>query len=249
MLGQPINAKCRKILIAGDFILRRGIASIVHEVLPGVSIVETSCFSDARAQLVSGDFFAAIFDIDRRDTNGPINFRTLRADHPQLIIGVLSRTDDAGVILRYLSEGVSGYILECSSQSEIECAIGAIIARAIYIPPSVMADADQPDQDLAVTSWRPKSRALTERQRSVLKLLQNRYSNKEIARELHLSHHTVKIHVSALLRYFSVESRIDLMVSASKASECRCNNDYNYVTFQKSSTIDHHYTHHGTVQS
>jgi DNA-binding NarL/FixJ family response regulator len=248
MLGKPADARCHKILIAGDLIPRRGIGSIVREILPRASIAEASCFSDAKGHLACGGFFAAIFHIDGSDTSGPINFlRTLRADHPKLIIAILSRTDNAGVILRYLSEGVSGYILECSSQSEIECAIGTIVGRSIYIPPSVIAHVDQQTNDLVATS--PKPRALTQRQLTVLGFLLNRYSNKEIAKELGLSHHTIKIHVGALLRHFSAKNRIELTTSASQTYRYMCNNDHNYLRSHPPSTIYRHHTHHGTAQS
>jgi DNA-binding CsgD family transcriptional regulator len=48
----------------------------------------------------------------------------------------------------------------------------------------------------------------------VLRLLLKGYSNKEIARQLNLSPHTVKIHVGALLRRFAVQRRSNLAVAA-----------------------------------
>jgi two-component system, NarL family, nitrate/nitrite response regulator NarL len=225
MFQESVDATSHRILIAGDLIPRRGLGSIVQQVLPRASIVEASCFSDAKSQLECGEFFAVIFHIDCRDTTEIITFlRMLRADHPMLITAVLSRTDDAAVILRYLSEGVNGYILECSSHSEIERAVGAIIARAIYIPPSVLANSYHSKQDVVVTS--PKPRALTQRQLAVLKLLLNSLSNKDIARELGLSHHTIKIHVGALLRHFSAKNRVELILSASQTYKYLCDNDY-----------------------
>jgi DNA-binding NarL/FixJ family response regulator len=55
---------------------------------------------------------------------------------------------------------------------------------------------------------------LTPRQQAVLTLLQQGYSNKAIARALDLSPYTVKVHVSALLRWFAVRNRSDLMAAA-----------------------------------
>ena len=54
---------------------------------------------------------------------------------------------------------------------------------------------------------------LTPRQQTVLTLLQQGYSNKEIARAMDLSPYTVKVHVSALLRWFAVRNRSDLMAA------------------------------------
>lgn len=213
----------RRILIAGDCILRKGIASIVRGVIPGASIVEASCFSDAAARLRSDQFLAAIFDIDARDPDGPIDFRMLRAEHPRLILAVFSRTGNADVILAHLAAGVNGYILGSASQSESEHAIGMLLERAIYVPPSLLASgSDRRNQDPAPPTLRRKARGVTGRQGAVLRLLMNKCSNKEIARELDLSPHTVKIHVSALLRHFSVQRRMDLALVASSDEHTCC---------------------------
>src|SRR5262249_39750522 len=112
-----LDVGSRKILIVGSCIFRRGVASIVRDVIAGASIMETSCFADARAQLNCCEFFAAIFHIDGDEPNGRISFRTLRIDCPHLILGVLSRTANAADILGYLAAGVTGYVLEQSGQT------------------------------------------------------------------------------------------------------------------------------------
>jgi DNA-binding NarL/FixJ family response regulator len=225
MWDQTADADRRKILIAGDCILRKGIAHIVRCVAPSASIVEAWCFSDATARLKSDEFFAAIFGIDTTDWDGPVDLRSLRAEHPRLVLGVVSRTGTADIILDYLTMGVNGYILSSSSQSESERAIATLLGRAIYIPPIATAPTTRVQgRDLAPPAQRRRTKGLTVRQRAVLTLLMNKCSNKEIARELDLSPHTVKIHVSALLRYFSVQRRLDVTLVASTDEEIRCCN-------------------------
>ena len=46
-------------------------------------------------------------------------------------------------------------------------------------------------------------------------LLMAGYSNKDISRNLELSEETVKSHVSAILRGFSVQTRIQAVIAAS----------------------------------
>jgi DNA-binding NarL/FixJ family response regulator len=208
-----LDVETCKILIAGTCIFRRGVASIVRDIVPGASIAEAFSFADARARLNRGEFFAAIFDIDADELNGPISFRTLRVDSPHLILGVLSRTANAGDILSYLAAGVTGYILEKSGQTEIERAVREILKGAIYIPPNAI-EPTAGEPEFALPALRRNCSRLTPRQNGVLRLLLKGYSNKEIARQLKLSPHTVKIHVSALLRYFVVQKRSSLAVAA-----------------------------------
>jgi DNA-binding NarL/FixJ family response regulator len=211
-----LDVETCKILIAGNCIFRRGVAGIVRDAVPRASIAEALCFADARARLNRGEFFAAIFDIDAGELdglNGPISFRTLRADCPHLILGVLSRTATAGDVLSYLAAGVTGYILEKSSQTEVERAVRNILNGVIYIPPNVIEPAACAPE-FALPALRRNCCRLTPRQDGVLRLLLDGYSNKEIARRLNLSPHTVKIHVSALLRCFAVQRRSSLAVAA-----------------------------------
>ena len=57
---------------------------------------------------------------------------------------------------------------------------------------------------------------LTPRQSEVLEYLSRGLPNKEIARQMHLSTATVKIHVSGLLLRLKAKSRLDAVVRAHK---------------------------------
>jgi|GraSoiStandDraft_40_1057318.scaffolds.fasta_scaffold85434_3 DNA-binding NarL/FixJ family response regulator len=208
-----LDVETCNILIAGNCIFRRGVGSIVRDVVPSASIAEAFCFADARTRLNCGEFFAAIFDIDADEPNGPITFRTLRVDCPHLILGVLSRTASAGDILSYLAAGVTGYILEKSGHTEVVRAVREILNGAIYIPPNVIEPTAR-EPEFVPPALRRNWCRLTPRQNEVLRLLLQGHSNKEIARQLNLSPHTVKIHVSALLRCFVVQKRSSLAVAA-----------------------------------
>jgi len=56
--------------------------------------------------------------------------------------------------------------------------------------------------------------ALTRRERDVLRLLIDGYTNREIAERLRIREQTVKDHVSALLKKFDTRSRVSLAVTA-----------------------------------
>jgi DNA-binding NarL/FixJ family response regulator len=211
--GHVMLVESCKILIAGNCIFQRGVASIIRDVVPSALIAGAFCFADARLRLNHGEFFAAIFDIDADRLNEPISFRTLRVDCPHLILGVLSRSANANEILNYLAAGVTGYILERSGQTEVERGIREILNGALYVPPSVIEPAARKPDIEQPARGRNCSR-LTPRQDEVLRLLRKGCSNKEIARQLNLSPHTVKNHVSALLRCFAVQKRDSLVMAA-----------------------------------
>lgn len=63
---------------------------------------------------------------------------------------------------------------------------------------------------------------LTEKEIEVLVKVTQGYTNKEIAKDFNLSVHTIKIHISSLLRKFDVTERVSLAVKAVKS--CYTNN-------------------------
>ena len=220
MQEERLHRSSFRILIADDNgIMRKGIAAVVCNIMPGSSVLEVSSFHDAKKRLGDEEFRAAIFDVDMRDLNGPRDFLLLRADHPHLILAVLSRNDNVDAILAYLAVGVNGYIHECCNPAEIEHAIRAILSGIIYVPPTLVRPRTTHSNQKPLSRAQLASRSagkLTSRQKGVLELLLNGRSNKEIARDLDISPNTVKIHVSALLRHFVVHTRADLLTIASQ---------------------------------
>jgi two-component system, NarL family, nitrate/nitrite response regulator NarL len=64
---------------------------------------------------------------------------------------------------------------------------------------------------------RDKLRKLTVRELEVFSLLVNGMSNKEIARDLIITHHTVKSHVAHILKVLGLETRTSAAVFWTKA--------------------------------
>jgi hypothetical protein len=54
-----LDVETCKILIARNCIFRRGVASIVRDVVPSALIAEAFCFADARARLNRGELIPA----------------------------------------------------------------------------------------------------------------------------------------------------------------------------------------------
>lgn len=59
-----------------------------------------------------------------------------------------------------------------------------------------------------------KNRSLSVRQMDVLKQLSLGLSNKQIAYNLGVAEATVKMHISALLRFFNVQNRTQILLKA-----------------------------------
>ena len=109
---------------------------------------------------------------------------------------------------RTLSEGGLSTL---AGESQVMAAAAA--ATAVSASAAPRADGEAPDDDRAMLA------RLSRRQRDVLGLLGQGYSNKEIARILGISYITVRVHVSAVMRSLEVANRTQAALIAAGAGD------------------------------
>ncbi len=131
---------------------------------------------------------------------------------------ILTTFDDDELLLEGLRSGAKGYLLKDVSLAELVRAIRAVAAGGTAVQPIAServvrglesADASFPRLDPADP--------LTEREVEVLRLMTGGYSNREIARALHLVEGTVKNHVSSILSKLGVRDRTRAVLQAVRA--------------------------------
>jgi DNA-binding NarL/FixJ family response regulator len=105
--------------------------------------------------------------------------------------------------------GAVGFIAKASLSSELLTILRAVLEGQIYMPPEFLAGHTALDEVDA-----PDGPQLTSRQHEVLGLMLSARSNKEISGTLNLSDETVKNHVSAVLRAFGVQTRMQAVLAA-----------------------------------
>ncbi len=118
---------------------------------------------------------------------------------------LLSEGEDAASRLRALSLRGWGVVGPDAPAEELGAAVAAV-AQGLTVLPKTLADRllDEP-----AASVEELSEPLTARESEVLGLLGGGLSNKMIARELHISEHTVKFHISSLYSKLGVSNRAE----------------------------------------
>ncbi|MFP4239073.1 MAG: response regulator transcription factor [Rhodosalinus sp.] len=122
---------------------------------------------------------------------------------------------------RALDLGLRGLISSQDDPQIVMATLQFILAGGRYIPHvSSRGDAGLrpfcPAPEVAATSARKAAELdlLTPRQREVLGALADGSSNKEIARQMHVSEATVKIHVREIMRKLAVSNRVQAAIWA-----------------------------------
>jgi DNA-binding NarL/FixJ family response regulator len=204
----------RVCLIADDDeFFRMALGSILQTKLGFAQVIETGSLDEAIERLSDpGGADLALFDLAMPGMESAASLRAVRECFPDLRIAVVSASSRRSDILQALEAGVHGYVPKSLGANDLAYALEAISSGRIYVPASLadVAGERAPEGPQIVQREEAPSsplEGLTPRQRDVLGLIVQGYSNKEIARALNLGEGTVKVHVAALFRGLRVTSR------------------------------------------
>jgi DNA-binding NarL/FixJ family response regulator len=210
-----------RIVIADDHgLYRRGLRSILTGITADEQIFEAQCFDDAVNLLEEkSPIDLAILDLHMAGLFSPDVLVDVLPAYPETRFMIVSGAEARSAILATLSAGLHGFVAKSQSDAEVLHAVQEVIAGRIYVPAMLSrssARKDVPSLPDEMVRSAPGGAGqfddLTPRQRDVLKLMADGFSNKEIARELDIAEATTKIHAAAVLRTLGVRNRTEAAV-------------------------------------
>jgi DNA-binding NarL/FixJ family response regulator len=158
-----------------------------------------------------------LMDLNMSGMSGIEAIRRILADSPNVYILVLTMFDDDDSVFAAMRAGAHGYLLKGAEGGETLQAIHVIsTGEAIFSP----AIAQRLMQYFGAPRPRGPSRPfpdLTEREREVLKLIAQGYTNQAIAEHLVISPKTVRNHISSIFSKLQVTSRLEAILLAKDA--------------------------------
>ena len=209
-----------KILTADDhWVVRAGLKHILRD-FKGAEIIEASNFVDALATAKKhNDLDLIVLDLLMPGNTPFAGLQELREALPNVPIVIFSIIESREEVLRSIDLGAMGYISKATAGDEIVAIIRRVLAGEIWVPrelliqatPTVMQERMHFQTDARKAS---SIEELTRRQREVFDLLSHGKSNRHIALDLGVSEHTVRVHMTAILRALGVENRTQAAVLA-----------------------------------
>lgn len=125
---------------------------------------------------------------------------------------VLVLLPDEAAVVPLWTAGVRGLIGRDAAASTIAAAVHAV-AQGLTVLDTLWS---QTLLTLRAPPRSPPDDALTPREREVLQLVAEGLPNKTIAARLHISEHTVKFHLNALMTKLGAQSRTEVVVRATR---------------------------------
>jgi two-component system NarL family response regulator len=200
-----------KVLIADDHrIVREGLMAIL-KTKENIEVVgEAQDGQDAIQKVRTLEPDVILMDVSMPRMGGVEATRQIKREFPHIGIIALTMYDEQQYIFDLVRAGATGYLLKDSESSQIVEAIRAIHRGESLIHPSVASKILAEFSLLAQKKGKKPSwedHDLTEREVTVLRLVADGKTNKEIANNLDLSEKTVKNHVRNIFHKLQVYDR------------------------------------------
>lgn len=191
-----------------------GIRGVLQGLNEGDVIIQTSGSCEEALALTENDddVDLVLLDLNLPGMSGLEGLQQLRHQLPASPIVMLSASENRNKVMRAIELGAKGFIPKSSTTDVIISALQLVLSGGVYLPMAVLDMVNSPQ---AKTS-NGDGQTLTPRQVEVLKLLAEGHSNKLIAKQLSMAENTVRVHVSAILRFLDVANRTEAGVAAAR---------------------------------
>jgi DNA-binding NarL/FixJ family response regulator len=156
----------------------------------------------------------AIMDLSLPGMSGVAAIRCMAASAPRTRVLVLTVSASEADVLDAVLVGGSGYLLKDTPIEQIVAGVRAAAVGEAMISPRMAATLLERVRAGGPPEGPSPASVLSDREKDVLRLVASGKENDEIARELFISPHTVKNHISSILLKLQVANRIQAAVRA-----------------------------------
>lgn len=210
-----------RIGLADDQLLfRQGLASLIGSITEHELMLESSDGAECLEKLSSLDILPDILlmDMEMPGMNGIELNGVLQKKYPAIRVIVLSVHANERLIARMIESGACGYLVKNCDREELLTAIASVMTTGYYINLNVLKAIQQAG---AKKLSRIKNSGhidieISEREKEILGLICQEYSNAEIAEKLYISVRTVEGHRNNLLAKTGCKNTAGLVVFALK---------------------------------
>ena len=139
-----------------------------------------------------------VLDVRMPQLDGITCLKRIRAGFPNVVVVMLSASEDPTVLREALDNGAHGFVLKHLDPRDLAGVIRQALEGNVFQSAAVFAEA---------AATRAAEAGLTVKEHEILNLLSTGLTNAEIAKELWVAEQTVKFHLSNVYRKLKVTGR------------------------------------------
>jgi DNA-binding NarL/FixJ family response regulator len=214
MISTATRDKIRVLIVDDHELVRVGLRTLL-EAEPDIEIVAevgTGGQALARARQLRPD--VVLLDARLPDMSGADVCRALCEMLPDLAVAILTTFSDDDLVRQCVRAGARGYLLKEIPRLDLAASVRSLASGQTVIDqkvlPLVLAVARQS------TESAEENQPLSDRQRTILKLVADGLSNREIGEQVHLSELTVKSYIEDLLKQMGARNRVHAAILATR---------------------------------
>lgn len=197
-----------RVLIVDDHaVVRIGLRSLLAHTAGFRVVGEAGTVAEALAMADQSGPDVVLMDVRLPDGSGVEACREIKKAHPDMRVVMLTSYSDEEAIVGSVMAGANGYLLKQADSDQLTRAIREAADGASSLDPRAAGALLAQFRELSAKQAEAELAGLTDRERRMLALIAEGYTNRAIGDVLHLSEKTVRNHVSQLLRKLGFQRR------------------------------------------
>lgn len=189
------------LLVDDHPLMRKGIKTWITAAGPFNVVAEAASGPQALRLATEYNPDLVLLDLNLGEEQGADVLLSLRQQGFKGKVVILTVSDNQEDARRLLNLGADGYLLKDIEPESLIPALYRALAGERPVSDKLQLPAPSPADE--------RLRGLTYRERQILALLAEGFSNKQIAENLNIAEGTVKVHMKALMRKLEVPSRLE----------------------------------------
>jgi DNA-binding NarL/FixJ family response regulator len=204
------HKKSRTVVVEDHPVLCDGLKQLINNQPDLACVGVADNISDAKRLVEQCKPDLMILDLRLKGGDALDFIKTLRVEHPEVKVLVLSQYDELIFAERALRAGASGYIMKENATDEVLRAVRKVLAGELYFSDRVASAIVQRTLREKPDSSRAGVERLSDREMQVFQLLGASYSPREIAEQFHLSRKTIETHCEKIKHKLSLHNAAEL---------------------------------------
>lgn len=208
--------KIKVLLVDDQYLFTESLKMVLENLTSDIKVVATaSNGEEAMDTLAREEVDVVLLDVRMPVMDGVVSAGLIKSTYPDVDIIMLTKFEDDEYVSEALKRGAKGYLLKNIAPQMLVSAIKAVRDGSILLAPDLaghLAEAllrQKKELYSGIPDWYYQ---LTAREKSIIKLILQGKTNKEIASDINLGEQTVRNYISSIYDKIGVHDRRETIV-------------------------------------